>query len=353
MRKFYLLFVFVSLYSVGASAQIEGYYRVRNNGGGVDGKAYLNVQNERLEPTMTSDDVVSATNSVFYLKTGEKQGSNGLTTHNYYQVETFTSQGVDGQKMFKDIKATMQNKLLVNQLTFNAAWGIFKAALSADSTVNAQIDKINNAYGINLDDFTYEEYQKWVETFDTNLYVEEVNTAEQLLFGKGHRLYINFPDLPDPLRKGDSQDDLNTAMLLIGPLMKATIGDAIGLNGGSDEVDLLERRIAVLDKRTLELINESVSAGTDFESHEDEFRELSEEKHQLERRIAAIQESLADDESVKHRLSEIEATIEERARNKDSYDDTIVRQMIECIRVYHDGRLEIIFGGGHEVEEHL
>ena len=44
---------------------------------------------------------------MFYLKTGEKQGSNGLTTHNYYQVETFTSQGVDGQKMFKDIKATM------------------------------------------------------------------------------------------------------------------------------------------------------------------------------------------------------------------------------------------------------
>lgn len=136
-------------------------------------------------------------------------------------------------------------------------------------------------------------------------------------------------------------------------LMKATIGDAIGLNGGSDEVDILERRIAVLDKRTLELINESVSAGTDFESHEDEFRDLSEEKKQLERRIAAIKESLADDESVRHRLSEIEATIEERAKNKDTYDDAIVRQMIECIRVYHDGRLEIIFGGGHEVEEHL
>lgn len=136
-------------------------------------------------------------------------------------------------------------------------------------------------------------------------------------------------------------------------LMKATIGDAIGLNGGSDEVDILERRIAVLDKRTLELINESVSAGTDFESHEDEFRDLSEEKKQLERRIAAIKESLADDESVRHRLSEIEATIEERAKNKDTYDDAIVRQMIECIRVYHAGRLEIIFGGGHEVEEHL
>lgn len=30
-------------------------------------------------------------------------------------------------------------------------------------------------------------------------------------------------------------------------LMKATIGDAIGLHGGSDEVDLLERRTEVLD----------------------------------------------------------------------------------------------------------
>lgn len=135
--------------------------------------------------------------------------------------------------------------------------------------------------------------------------------------------------------------------------MKATIGDAIGINGGSDEVDLLQRRIEVLDKRTLQLVNESVTAGTDFESCEEEFREISEEKKQLERRIAAIQESLADDEGVQKRLSEIEATIEQRAKNKDLYDDSIVRQMIECIRVYHDGRLEIVFGGGHEVEEHL
>lgn len=77
MRKIYLLFVFVSLYSVGASAQIEGYYRLRN-GSGVEGKAYLNVQNEKLEPTMTADDVVSAASSVFYLKTGKDLKGSGL-----------------------------------------------------------------------------------------------------------------------------------------------------------------------------------------------------------------------------------------------------------------------------------
>ena len=32
-------------------------------------------------------------------------------------------------------------------------------------------------------------------------------------------------------------------------LMKSTIGEAIGINGGSDEIDLLERRIDALNKR--------------------------------------------------------------------------------------------------------
>lgn len=35
------------------------------------------------------------------------------------------------------------------------------------------------------------------------------------------------------------------------------------------------------------------------------------------------------------------------------YDDSIVRQMIECIKVYPDGKLEIIFGGGYIVEESI
>ncbi len=35
------------------------------------------------------------------------------------------------------------------------------------------------------------------------------------------------------------------------------------------------------------------------------------------------------------------------------YDDTIVHQMIECVKVYPDGRLDIIFGGGYLIEERL
>ena len=50
---------------------------------------------------------------------------------------------------------------------------------------------------------------------------------------------------------------------------------------------------------------------------------------------------------------EIQDIIDKRKENRDVYDDSIVRQMVECIKVYHDGRLQIILGGGYELEEYL
>ena len=136
-------------------------------------------------------------------------------------------------------------------------------------------------------------------------------------------------------------------------LMKATIGEAIGINGGSEEIDLLTRRIDTLNKRMLELVNETVAAGKDVESSEDEFKSISDQIEQLNRRIAAIQESVRGDATRQARLEEIQNIIAKRTANETQYDDSIVRQMIECIKVHNDGKLTIIFGGGYEIEEKL
>ena len=136
-------------------------------------------------------------------------------------------------------------------------------------------------------------------------------------------------------------------------LMKATIGEAIGINGGSEEIDLLTCRIDTLNKRMLDLVNETVAAGKDVESSEDEFKGISDQIEQLNRRIAAIQESIHKDGSRQARLEEIQSIIAERNANETQYDDSIVRQMIECIKVHSDGKLTIIFGGGYEIEETL
>mgnify|MGYP003367040113 CR=1 FL=1 len=80
---------------------------------------------------------------------------------------------------------------------------------------------------------------------------------------------------------------------------------------------------------------------------------LSTQIEQLTKRITAIRESESENGDFQARLKEIQDIIDKRRENKDIYDDSIVRQMVECIKVYHDGRLQIILGGGYELEEYL
>ena len=134
-------------------------------------------------------------------------------------------------------------------------------------------------------------------------------------------------------------------------LMRATISEALGLNGDPEEVDMLERKVEALNNKMLALVNESVSSGDGIEAHESEFMTLSQETELLKQRIAAIQESTAKDNGEQSRLEQIQAIISERESKCMEYDDSIVRQMVECIKVYPGGKLEIIFGGGYLVEE--
>ena len=114
---------------------------------------------------------------------------------------------------------------------------------------------------------------------------------------------------------------------------------------------MLERKIEALNNKMLALVNESVSSGDGIEAHESEFMTLSQEAELLKQRIAAIQESTAKDNGEQNRLEQIQAIIAERESKCMEYDDSIVRQMVECIKVYPGGKLEIIFGGGYLVEE--
>jgi hypothetical protein len=73
----------------------------------------------------------------------------------------------------------------------------------------------------------------------------------------------------------------------------------------------------------------------------------------LKGRIAAIQENRAGDRESKQIMKRIDKILNERIENADVYDDTIVRQMIECIKVFRDGHITVYFGGGTAVEEHI
>lgn len=135
-------------------------------------------------------------------------------------------------------------------------------------------------------------------------------------------------------------------------LMKATLIDALGLNN-DDEIDLLIRRVESLNQKMITLINESISNGDDIETHENEFKEISDEIEQLNQRIEIMQKHNIKEQDASERFEEINNQIEKQKQLLTTYDDSITRQLIECIKVYPDGKLEIIFGGGYIVKENI
>lgn len=150
------------------------------------------------------------------------------------------------------------------------------------------------------------------------------------------------------IRKFSSED--NSTYIA---LMKATIAEALGLNGSDNETDILERRIDALNRQMLELVSENVAQGKGIESCEEEFKELSNQIAMLRSRIETIRQTESGKEQYDEKVKRIQSIIDERQSEQDSYDDTLVRQMIECIKVFEGGKIEVYFGGGFMVEEEL
>lgn len=136
-------------------------------------------------------------------------------------------------------------------------------------------------------------------------------------------------------------------------LMKATISEAIGLGGGRDETTLLEQRIEALNNEMLQIVNESLANGGEIDDHDAEFKEIHDQIEQLKRRITAIKEMELYQGEKEERVKQLQKIIDDREKNKFQYDDSIVRQMVECIKVYKEGKIKVIFGGGYEVEEQV
>ena len=136
-------------------------------------------------------------------------------------------------------------------------------------------------------------------------------------------------------------------------LLKVSLNDALGLGGGTEKINLLTRRVDALNRKMMDLVNETVADGGSVESKDAEFKEISDEIEQLNAQIEAIKEAMESDRDSEKRIREISEQVDRLQNGMEKYDDTTVRQMIECVRIYADGKTEIIFGGGIVIEEHI
>ena len=146
-----------------------------------------------------------------------------------------------------------------------------------------------------------------------------------------------------------STDELNE----FNAIMEASIGEALGINVDAAERDMLTTRIKQLETEMMSKIDMSIGQGLSIEDSESEFKRISDEISQLTSRLNALNEQGKTDEDRQRRIEDVKAGLEQFKDCTTVYNDTAVRKMIECIRVYSDGALEVIFGGGYTIHERV
>ena len=135
--------------------------------------------------------------------------------------------------------------------------------------------------------------------------------------------------------------------------MIGSISEAIGLHDDGDEAELLNRRINMLNQEMLALVDMSIKSELSIEDNEQRFQVIAEEIEQLTARLNALRESGKSDTRRKQEAEALQAAIAQMSPCTGVYNDNAVRQMIECIKVYPDGKLDIIFNGGYTIVEHI
>ena len=81
--------------------------------------------------------------------------------------------------------------------------------------------------------------------------------------------------------------------------------------------------------------------------------QLINEKSQLENQLAQIQDVKQKRENAKSRLDEIYTILDGLKNHPLSYDDQLIRQILECVVVESKERIKVVFIGGLEVEQEL
>lgn len=135
--------------------------------------------------------------------------------------------------------------------------------------------------------------------------------------------------------------------------VKASIADAIGLSDESPEEITIRHKIDLLNQESMTLVDLSLSEEVPLEQYEDKFADISAEIVTLNARLEAVRNSRKTDEARAEETSRLLTALDELKTCGMEYNDSAVRQMVECVKVYPDGKLEVIFGGGYTITEQV
>lgn len=124
---------------------------------------------------------------------------------------------------------------------------------------------------------------------------------------------------------------------------------AMGLNTEIDDNSIeLKIRIAEIDEIFEKLINETTSDNENDSSRDQVMEKLLTEKIKLKQQLEKIETSKINKQFTETRLNEIYSVIDLLQNHPLTYDDQVVRDVLECIVVESKDKIKVVFKGGLE-----
>lgn len=135
-------------------------------------------------------------------------------------------------------------------------------------------------------------------------------------------------------------------------ILKLHIGMVINKNDTIDNSLDIQMRIAEIDAEFTEMLK-AVSAETAEDFDENRVKELMEEKSELQQRLCEIALEKEKHETMQSRLDDMYLILDGLKNHPINYDDSIVRQLLECVVVESKNKIKVVFKDGYEVEQEM
>ena len=135
-------------------------------------------------------------------------------------------------------------------------------------------------------------------------------------------------------------------------ILKANIGNVLEFHG-QEEITAIEKRLKEIDKARNDLISLIATGGCDEDKLDSEFEKLYKEEQNLSERLAMLKSKNQTSAETQAKLDKIIDMIEHEKFELETFDNVLVRKLIECVKVLSKTEILVIFKGGYEVRTEI
>lgn len=122
---------------------------------------------------------------------------------------------------------------------------------------------------------------------------------------------------------------------------------------GQEEILSVEKRLKEIDQARNDLIMLIASGGCDEDKLDSEFAKLYQEEQHLNNRLETLKSQNKTSAETQAKLDKIMDMIEHEKFELETFDNVLIRKLIECIKVLSKTEIVVIFKGGYEVKTEI